>query len=856
MTPTNTYNDNMITIDGHFNPNDIEDETNPYPRPLYLLPLPSLVPSVNDDNDKSVSTKEKNDDDGARGEDDDTLQLLAYGGDDGRIFLLPSSSTNDSTGTKKKPKVIQRYDDEVRAVAISPNGRRIAVGFDDGSIKIYNYDNWTPPPTSTAHTDDEQPQQRARHPFAESKSSRRNNNDNEEDEEEDDLFMTQGDDDDDTNAAVTIYDGPRLDAPIRHLQFDPRSGSNGFDYYLAIASESGNSPLVIVNVTTDTSESTSSRKQKQYLAEQSADEHCGGGVRHVAYSFNTAMGVSATNGESVLLLTSLGMDGRLVTWDVTSKNPHNIEWDVVKGDVVPSIPKPDLGIPIADSSDKACKHVWDAQLYNNKSNSNAVLYIPGREGMQYRIVPVSESLKLERERSLGGCPKFIVDGSGQNIDTIVVIAVEPTRNDNNNSTAKRRIITGCKDGRVFLWEIELNEGTGGVTEISVNRPRSNDSSLKFGISPVTDIVWESKDEICVAFADGTVATADSIDVDGLTKNSKGKEPKTIQTKEILSVKKGSNNETIDDDDSKQENETFESEESHGKVPNFDDSDEEDVATTDEPQSKSSTKNSASSKKTGGSSKFIEDEADDGGEDDDDEEDVQYDDVVVTPAKTNNVANDDTNDEDDVDMDFGGDDDIAFQSHNDPVDNRREDDARYNDVAAYDPALALQSAFAPSSTPLIEPRRIICWNQIGVVTLRPDDADGTGDSNNNLVDIAFHETAGLSGGRRPVTFTDNLGFIVGTLGEEGAMFATDLVDEDDDDNEDDEDFSGLGVLSRKALKLSKKKKINGGSGGSSVYFHRFETFGRNVDKDWVMALPDGERVLGCATGGGWGAVITR
>ena len=42
----------------------------------------------------------------------------------------------------------------------------------------------------------------------------------------------------------------------------------------------------------------------------------------------------------------------------------------------------------------------------------------------------------------------------------------------------------------------------------------------------------------------------------------------------------------------------------------------------------------------------------------------------------------------------------------------------------------------------------------------------------------------------------------------------------------------------------------------MYFHRFETFGRNADKDWVMALPDGERVLGCATGGGWGAVITR
>lgn len=830
----------MITIDGHFNPNDIEDETNPYPRPLYLLPLPPL--DVDCNNDKSVSTKTK--DDGARGEDD--VPLLAYGGDDGRIFLLPPSST-DSSMTKKKPRVVQRYDDEVRAVAVSPNGRRIAVGFDDGSIKIYNYDNWTPRATIT--TDNEQQQQRPCHPFAET-SSRHNNNNDDEEEEQDDLFMTQGDDDDDNNAGVVIYDGPRMDASIRRLQFDPRSGNNDFDYYLAIASESGNSPLVIVNVTTS-SESSSNSSSKQYLAEQSADEHRGGGVRHVAYSFNpTQGGGTTTNGESVLLLTSLGMDGRLISWDVTSKDPHNIEWDVVKGDVVPSTPKPDLGFPIADSSDKACKHVWDAQLYNNTtSNSNAVLYIPGREGVQFRIVPVTELSKFDRERSLGGCPKFIVDGSGQNIDTIVVIAVEPTNNNNSTTTTKRRIITGCKDGRVFLWEIDLTEGTGNVKEINVNRQHSNDM-ITFGISPVTDVVWVRKNEICVAFADGTVHT-ESIDVDELTgMKSKGKEQsKKIQAKEILS-----------NDDRKQQIETFESEESHVKTPNFDDSDEDDIAIDEPPSEYTVSNNDASTKDTRktGASKFIEDEAEDGGDDDDDD-DVQYDDVVVTSAKTNNVVNDDANnDEDGVDVDFGGDDDLAFQSHNDPVDHRREDETRYNDVADYDPGLVLQPAFAPSSTPLIEPRRIICWNHIGVVTLRPDDADGTGDSNNNLVDIAFHETAGLSGGRRPVTFTDNLGFIVGTLSEEGAMFATDVVDEDEDDNEDedDEDFAGLGVLSRKALKLSKKKKTNGGSGGSSVYFHRFETFGRNADKDWVMALPDGERVLGCATGGGWGAVITR
>ena len=141
--------------------------------------------------------------------------------------------------------------------------------------------------------------------------------------------------------------------------------------------------------------------------------------------------------------------------------------------------------------------------------------------------------------------------------------------------------------------------------------------------------------------------------------------------------------------------------------------------------------------------------------------------------------------------------------------------------------------------------------MGVVTLRDDDAAG-GDGN-NLVDIAFHETAGLAaGGRRPVTFTDNLGFIVGTLGEEGGMFATDLAEDDDEyyNGEDDDDFAGLGVMSaiaRKAMRRSRKAKRKaggGGAGGSSIYFYRFETFGRNADKDSVMALPDVD-----ATGGG-------
>ena len=47
-----------------------------------------------------------------------------------------------------------------------------------------------------------------------------------------------------------------------------------------------------------------------------------------------------------------------------------------------------------------------------------------------------------------------------------------------------------------------------------------------------------------------------------------------------------------------------------------------------------------------------------------------------------------------------------------------------------------------------------------------------------------------------------------------------------------------------------------STGSCVYFQRFNTFGPVKNKDWVLTLPEGEKVLGCATGVGWNAVVTR
>ena len=229
------------------------------------------------------------DDDNDDDDDDDdhaAVDVLAYSGDDGIISLLPR-------GKKGGPTIVamRRYDDEVRTLAVSPDGLRVAFGFDNGSTKVYSYDGWSSRRRATTTTTTGGGGGRCRHPFAEppklSSSSRGARDD---DDDDDGLFLTPGDDDydvDDGDAGgAKVYDGPRMDAPVRHVAFDPRSGtsmkgkgaggssSERFPYFLAIASKSGNSPVAVADVT---DEHTAGDAARVRLAGASGDEHRGGG---------------------------------------------------------------------------------------------------------------------------------------------------------------------------------------------------------------------------------------------------------------------------------------------------------------------------------------------------------------------------------------------------------------------------------------------------------------------------------------------------------------------------------------------------------------------------------------------------
>jgi Minichromosome loss protein, Mcl1, middle region len=243
-------------------------------------------------------------------------------------------------------------------------------------------------------------------------------------------------------------------------------------------------------------------------------------------------------------------------------------------------------------------------------------------------------------------------------------------------------------------------------------------------------------------------------------------------------------------------------------------------------------------------RFVDDEAAEDNDDDSISPTHQIDTPSKNAARSNSIGESTSPKDDDT---IDADDDFDTEAVNRAYDNNASH-LRHEMLMQYPEP---QPAFAPSSTPLDLPRRFLCWNHIGSVTLRHDDT-GEGRS---TVDINFTD----SGFRRPIGFTDNNGFIIGSLGEDGGIFVTDLAEEDDEDAEDilESTLPGLSETTRQAVKNSRRR--NGDPTkptGSSIYFHRFESFASVRDKDWYITLPSGERALGTATGAGWAAVMTR
>ena len=342
---------------------------------------------------------------------------------------------------------------------------------------------------------------------------------------------------------------------------------------------------------------------------------------------------------------------------------------------------------------------------------------------------------------------------------------------------------------------------------------------------------------------------------------KGREafiPKEVATSEMVSPAENEKNtkpkvsedgEMSDDDNEGLDTQPLEDKEAHvqsQQKKSYDDYDMDDYMNNDNDDDDFD--NSLKANK----SKFVADEAEENINNYDDDE-SQFDDVIVpkNTQETEQLTRSDalTSATDKVEENHG-----KARRENDGIDMEQDYfgapgvNLEVDDAASARSIVHPQDAFAPSATPN-GPRTILCWNHIGVITSHNE--WGTS------IDIDFNDVMA----NRPIKFRDNMQFIMGSLGDEGAIFASDLLDDVDDEIDDNvidalDGLNGMSEATKKVVKRSERRNGKSRAKGSCVYFYRFNTFGSLKNKDWFVTLHEGERVISCATGIGWNAVATK
>jgi len=731
-------------------------------------------------------------------------EILAYGGDSGYITALPLD-THISDTTDKESRIVQRHDDAVRTVTLTKDHSCIAVGYETGSIDLFFL------PTKE-----------------ELDKIASTTNSTQEDDEEDwldggDLLtqtsITGGTTSDKANALDCCGIGSsyrqtlgfRCDAPIRSIEFDPRSSpKNG--YFLAIATESTHPGFLVVDATPyfkNPKEMVETPVKKFLVTGEAKDAHKDG-VRSLSYS---------PNGE---MIASLGMDGKMCLWNTKGISDPDLDWELLQKDPHQVVPKVDVGeFNGADTVDRSVIPVW---FHDSDGNDEIILALPGNSYFKFRRISRNgdEFTGVDQD-----CLIANVFGGSTTATSkeIVSIAFDPTTSNDEDSCYA---ITSSRDGKIHLWQINMQQKDGETEHGKCVSEIHHDESI------CTNVQWykdsaTNKEILLLALENGTLITLH------------GRE-KIIPPSPSPYVDK----EMIDDDDSQSINS------SQSLSNNL-------ITQPSNPPSSQSSSQETISKND---SKTNDNVHDDGDDDDDSmaifeegEKGLQGNNFIMDEAdEDDNVShgrgnNPSTNNSTEAAVnqaDIGADDySLAgpvddLDGHFDKIVNELESDHPTQRKIAALPEP--QAPFAPSSTPIDDNWRILCWNHIGTVTSR------NSDNAVNHIDIAFADSAT----RRPVSFKDNVGFLLGSLGEDGALFASD-IDAENDDMDDDSDFNGMSDRVRDRIKNEKRRKA--GYSGSNIYFHRFESFDAQKDKDWNLTLPDGERVLGCACGNGWCAVVT-
>lgn len=328
--------------------------------------------------------------------------LVAYGDDNGTLTCIDTNASKDKVAVR----TFRTYDDAaVRAVAVSSDGQRVAVGFDNGETRLYQYDEYD-------YTDKSQG-----HPFVPKKSSDTDGASDNEDDDDDfggNAFLSQHDrgedNEDDDDAEGRSWAGPQLEGPIRDLTFLPKS------HMLAISSESG---LFVVNVT------SAETMADRYMRIQVEKEHDTCGIRGVSVS-----------SDRTKLLASLAMDGRLCVWKASGLDQLGSPSDEipVKREENCCVPKKDIGETNgADPFDRSCLPHFVKPT---------VLALPGKDHLQLRSVSLlGEKVMIEESEQ-----EVNSDPSKGHIEPIVALA-----------SSGEHVVSSGRDGRVVLWSLADDE---------------------------------------------------------------------------------------------------------------------------------------------------------------------------------------------------------------------------------------------------------------------------------------------------------------------------------------------------------------------------------------------------------------
>ena len=228
---------------------------------------------------------------------------------------------------------------------------------------------------------------------------------------------------------------------------------------------------------------------------------------------------------------------------------------------------------------------------------------------------------------------------------------------------------------------------------------------------------------------------------------------------------------------------------------------------------------------------------------DEDDDVNFDDEPSTITKkdkaaaTKSLFNDEADEVDDAEVvkDYGEQDVMEEEDYYEG--DETADDGMVKAVIhelkktnALNPQIKLQGPFQPSTTkPDERNRRYLCWNHVGNITFREDVIE-------NRIEIRFTD----SSLNRNEAFADRDGFIMGSLGFDGAAFASEA------------DEKPLPIPGEEENEKDKKS-----TRGSTLLYHAFP--GNNhllgINENFRITLSDYEAIQCLAVGKGFIAVAT-